>query len=87
MKPAKARIAILFTFLMLVLAGCNLQEDYKRVDFQETVDSPKPRRQDGSKSTLRVAVAAMISPKETIVYYRELLQFIGGQMGVDEEAE
>jgi phosphonate transport system substrate-binding protein len=32
-------------------------------------------------NVLRVAVAAMISPKETFIYYRELLDYIGAKSG------
>jgi phosphonate transport system substrate-binding protein len=30
---------------------------------------------------LKVAVAAIISPKETFIYYRQLLDYIGNKMG------
>ena len=82
MNSIKTRFVYLVV-LLFIAVGCGFQEDYTLVDFQETVDSPKPHQVDGSKNNLRVAVAAMISPKETIVYYRELLQFIGKQIGGD----
>ena len=50
------------------------------VDFNQTIvversDSPIPEL-----AAFNVAVAAMISPKETFSYYRDLLDFIGAKM-------
>jgi phosphonate transport system substrate-binding protein len=84
MKHLKIRF-LFCILLVLTVVGCDLKQSYKLVNFEETVDTPKPSRMGGSKEKLRVAVAAMISPKETIVYYRELLQFIGTQLDVDIE--
>lgn len=38
---------------------------------------------DNNSRSLRVAVAAMVSPKETLIYYEELLQYIGSQINYD----
>ena len=38
---------------------------------------------DNNSRLLRVAVAAMVSPKETLIYYEELLQYIGNQINYD----
>ncbi|NTW36843.1 MAG: phosphate/phosphite/phosphonate ABC transporter substrate-binding protein, partial [Syntrophobacteraceae bacterium] len=35
--------------------------------------------------SLKVAVGAMISPKETFVHYRQLLDYLGGKLGMDVE--
>jgi phosphonate transport system substrate-binding protein len=38
---------------------------------------------ENNSRLLRVAVAAMVSPKETLIYYEELLQYIGNQINYD----
>ena len=76
-----SRISRLFIFIMLLaLAGCGADTDYRPVDFSSTVFVEQP---DGSKNDtdiLRVAVAAMISPKETFIYYREMIEYIGNRL-------
>ena len=68
---------------LLFLFGCSSETGYKQIDFSQTmqVESPEPATND--KPKLRVAVAAMISPKETLSYYRELLDYIGRKLGRD----
>ena len=62
--------------------GCSSESGYKPVDFSQTVkvDAPEPK---ADPSNLRVAVGAMTSPKETLVFYRELLDYIGRETGRD----
>jgi phosphonate transport system substrate-binding protein len=74
---------LLIAVLALFIYGCGNASDSVVVDFSKTkvVEQPGDRQPD--KPTLKVAVAAMISPKETIVYYRQLLDYIGKQLGKD----
>jgi phosphonate transport system substrate-binding protein len=81
------RLSILFLLIAMVAftSGCSGDSDAVVVDFSKTVAverpvSPKPRSE-----RLRVAVAAIISPKETFVYYRQLLGYIGQKL--DREIE
>ena len=62
--------------------GCSGDSGYKSVDFSKTVDIKNPVVSTSDPPTLRVAVAAMISPKETISYYQELMKFIGENLNV-----
>ncbi len=57
--------------------GCSGETGYQPVDFSQTVKIDPPARTQNETPSLRVAVAAMISPKETFVFYRELLDYIG----------
>ena len=70
---------------LLVLAfflwGCASDSDTLVVDFQKTALPKKPAEQPRLSSPLRVAVGAMVSPKETFIHYRELFEFIGGKSG------
>jgi len=61
--------------------GCSSDQEPVFVDFsKKVVENQSPEvLQDGS--VIRVAVAAMISAKESVVYYHQLLDFIANQLG------
>ena len=50
------------------------------VDFGKTIAVARPGEESSDRPTLRVAVGAMISPKETFVYYRQLLDYLARHM-------
>lgn len=66
---------------MLFFSGCSGDSDYKPVNLTQTIKIKAPENHISETNTLRVAVAAMISPKETLVYYQQLLDYIGDQLG------
>jgi phosphonate transport system substrate-binding protein len=63
----------------MVASGCGRDADVV-VDFSKTVVVEQPGTHIQKNPTLNVAVAAMISPKETFVYYRQLLDYIGKKL-------
>lgn len=67
--------------LAIAFFGCSRDSDYKPVDFSQTINIAQPEKKLPDTTALRVAVAAMISPKETIVYYQELLDYLGIKLG------
>lgn len=69
-------IIILLSFFL----GCSSDSDYKQVDFSKTTPGPAQPEQEIGHSALRVAIAAMISPKETISKYKSLMDYIGEKM-------
>jgi phosphonate transport system substrate-binding protein len=75
----------IFSFLVAALLfftqGCGSESDVAIVDFTKTVAIEKPENHPPESPLLKVAVAAMISPKETSVYYRQVLNYIGGKLG------
>jgi len=76
------RICRLFIFILLAaLAGCGADTDYRPVDFSSRVLVEQPEGANADTDTLRVAVAAMISPKETFGYYRDMIDYIGKNLG------
>ena len=79
----KARLLLRFLVAaMLVFAHvCNGDADVAVVDFSNTVAVERPGGRSPEHPFLRVAVAAMISPKETFVYYRQILDYIGDKLG------
>lgn len=72
-------LAVASSFLML-LAGCGRDAETKVVDFSKTVEVSRPDTSRPGPDALRVAVAAMVSPKESLIYYRELLNFLGEKL-------
>jgi phosphonate transport system substrate-binding protein len=67
--------------LLASFFGCGGDVEYKAVDFSKTIPVAQPEGKLTPDNILRVAVAAMISPKETFVYYQELLDYIGKNSG------
>jgi phosphate/phosphite/phosphonate ABC transporter binding protein len=76
--------AIVFLGLVL-LAACSSDYDQVVVDFSKTVAVARPGEGGSPSPPLRVAVASMISPKETFVHYRHLLAYIASKMERDLE--
>lgn len=63
--------------LLFVAISCkNFKNDVVTVDFTKTTISENTTNQNDSVTPLRVAVAAMISPSETFIYYKELFDYI-----------
>jgi phosphonate transport system substrate-binding protein len=71
--------------LVLMLSGCSRDSDKVVVDFSKTVPVARPGDQKSGNPPLRVAVAAMVSPKETLELYRQLLAYLGHKTGKDLE--
>jgi phosphonate transport system substrate-binding protein len=81
----RAKRKILISFLLFVvligLTGCGRDSDAVVVDFSKTVAVDRPISSVPESAQLKVAVAAIISPKETFAYYRQLLDYIGQKLG------
>ena len=78
------KIRFLIGFLSLFLAAsCFSDKEYIPVDFSQTVSVPKPQQKTDSEKQIRVAIAAMISPKETFVYYQDILQYLGRKINFE----
>lgn len=70
----------LVVFSVLVVAGCTGDGDSRLVDFAKTIEVARPETLSADPGHLRVAVAAMTSPRETFVHYRELLEYLGEKL-------
>jgi phosphonate transport system substrate-binding protein len=66
---------------LLLVVSCSRDTDYKPIDFTEKRDVSKPVGEKDGRPILRVAVAAMISPKETAIYYQELIDYLAAKIG------
>jgi len=80
----KSKINILISGLILaaivITSGCGRDSDAVVVDFNKTVALERPISSEPESVQLKVAVAAIISPKETFAYYRQLLDYIGQKL-------
>lgn len=71
--------------VLFLMVACGRDAAYQQVDFSQTIDTSHPEEKSTGRETLRVAVAAMISPKETSIYYRQLIDYLGA--GIDHDIE
>ncbi len=86
MISLRKRLINCFILIMLIAVyGCGGDSDAVVVDFSKTVAVERPVSPDPESARLRVAVAAIISPKETFIFYRQLLDYIGAKLGLEIE--
>ena len=82
MGNKKRLIIVCLIFVIgIYISGCGKDGEAVVVDFEKTVAVERPTSPASDSAHLRVAVAAIISPKETFIYYRQLLDYIGNKMG------
>ena len=67
--------------IALFLGGCGQSPEYKKVSLAEPGEQAVPTVVKGSKLPLRVAVAAIISPKGTVESYANLIAYLGERTG------
>jgi len=83
-KRARMRIAgavCLMAWLALGGGGCSGEPNQVTVDFSKTLPVARPPQPSGEAGALRGAVAAMISPRETFIHYRQLLDYLARKSG------
>ena len=75
-------------FFWLVLAlcvtvmGCSDGPERASVDFTKRVSVEKPTQIDSSNDVVHMAIGAMVSPKETLSSYQELVNYQIGRAHV-----
>lgn len=75
-----AKIRPLILSLLLLLLACGGDPDVTVVDFSQTIRVDRPDDSSADAAKLRVAVAAMISPRETVIHYHRLLDYIAARL-------
>ena len=71
--------------IVILFVSCSKDAEYKQIDFTKKMDAYSPVDKKNDRPTLRVAVAAMISPKETAIYYQELIDYLAAKIDHDVE--
>lgn len=79
-KQIRLIIRLLIAPALMFIHGCGVDADTAVVDFSKTVAVKQPGNHQAEQPRLKVAVAAMISPKETFTYYRQFLDYLGNQL-------
>lgn len=80
--PAWKRLFLCLIAILPFLSACGRDADTPVVDFSKTVSFEKPQHNpEEGFPTIKMAVGAMISPRETFVHYGEMLAFIGRKTG------
>ena len=75
------KLAIGFILIFVFTTyGCGKDSDAVTIDFDKTITVSLPESKVSQNTPLNVAVGAMISPKETFSFYRELIDFIGDKI-------
>lgn len=67
--------------VIFLAAGCDTGAEYKSINLTPKMESQTLSVSENNEKKLRVAVAAMVSPKETLIFYEALLKYIGEQIG------
>jgi len=80
-KRFKMWTVYLLVVLLLVVSACSDEQGKRVVDLSDTVPVDRPGEQAAKHDSLRIAVGAMVSPKETLVYYQQLIDLIGAEVG------
>ncbi len=76
---ARLLIAPLLAALLLSPAACGPVEERLSIDFTETEPVAPADTEEESEAILRIAIAGVISPTETLKAYESLIQYIGRQ--------
>lgn len=66
--------AFLFIFILLIITGCIEKQDKVNLNI---VQEPEAREND---TAVKVAIASVVSPKESYVYYEEMIQYISQKL-------
>ncbi len=67
--------AYLFIFILLIITGCIEKQEKVNLSI---VQEPEVKETD---TAVKVAIASVVSPKESYVYYEEMIQYISKKLG------
>ena len=79
-KLSKA-LAMIPAAVISLLVGCGDDTEVKVVDFTQAVSVEQPGRQASTSNNFRVAVGAIISARETVHLYHDLIDYIAEKLG------
>jgi phosphonate transport system substrate-binding protein len=80
------RSRIIILLIVILIAGCKREiKDIRTVDFSRAVQKEQPDISGPGKEAIKVAVAAILSPRETFSTYEDILRYIGSKLDVPVE--
>lgn len=72
-----------FIFILLccclLFPACNQEQSAKKVDLSKKVTLPEIKN---THKSLKVAISGMVSPKETYIYYRNIVDYLADKMNM-----
>jgi phosphonate transport system substrate-binding protein len=82
-KKPSFLLTLLIAGMLATALGCGDNTDVVFIDFSKAVAVEQAEGDSPERPRIRVAVGAMISPKETFIYYRQLLDYVGKKTGLE----
>ncbi|MEE4176033.1 MAG: PhnD/SsuA/transferrin family substrate-binding protein [Bacteroides sp.] len=82
------RLPFLFLFFVLLLISNSCrspQTETVVVDFSDVLPEVEMSDSSHSRASIRVAIATVISPRESFIYYKDLFDYMAEQLGLDVE--
>ncbi len=77
----KSKIScLIFSFLLLLLVGCNNQENIPYIQLSEAGELSNFEPGEPTRLPLRVAVAAVISPRATLESYQPMVDYLSSRL-------
>ena len=79
----KSKICIVIIFILTFLSsGCGSPVTSSRyVDFRQTVPVPQAAAVNKDDHAMKVAIASVLLPQDTVVYYRAIADYLGRKLG------
>lgn len=74
---------LLLTILVLAIGACSSRAPYSgHISFSDTENLPQIKNiKSNPQQPLRIAISTVLSPTDTIVYYRAIANYIGDKLG------
>lgn len=79
------RLPLFISFFALLLFGFSCRGPQKEnvvVDFSDVLSEAELSDSSHTKPSIRVAIATVISPRESFIYYKDLFDFMAKQLGL-----
>ena len=80
LKGKKSLVCLMVASLTLLMLGCEKKPQYKKVSLSGGTYSKRVHSHEGRELPLRVAVASVISPRESFKLYGPLLEYISRKL-------
>lgn len=80
MNKGKALFAVLAT-LFILSAGCSNSRGTRKVSLEKNLEAQSSSVERGGQRPLQFAIAAMVSPEETINSYKKIMDYIARRLG------
>lgn len=76
---------LLIALTLISMPNCYRDTDTQTVDFEKTIQAARAEKGSLKQPSLKVAVGAMVSPKETFIHYRNLIEYVADRLGREGE--